>query len=172
MSLGIFHSDAPSLSVPEAELRGGSWGGSCIILAPGQWSHAPFPFTSHARELVLPLNPGLGFRLWMQRLVPRPLVSRSSIWFLLCPNHKLFCSLSFPALCSLPPHFIPRGSRNSCPLSYLGGVAELSETNQSTHKNNSDTIEHRYLKRDFLTTPDFPNPYLPLTHWCASCGYP
>lgn len=104
---GIFHSDAPSLILPEGELS--SWGGSCVILAPRQCGHAPFPFASHSRELVSahppppsPIStPSLGSGSAFSCSCPWPLVSRSGILFLLGPKHKLFL-LSGPPSTLLP----------------------------------------------------------------------
>lgn len=155
---GIFHSDAPSLILPEGELS--SWGGSCVILAPRQCGHAPFPFASHSRELVSAHPPPQALsppRPWVQALpsaarVPGLWFQGLAFCFFWVPSISFFCSLALPALCSPALHSIPRAFRNSCPLSYLGGVAELSETNQPIHKNNGDPMKQSYLKRDFLTT--------------------
>lgn len=136
-------------------------------------SLAMLPFASYARELVSPpptpnptstpsLGAGSAFSCWC----PWPLVSRSSILFLLGPNHKCFV-LSGPPTTLVPtsPHCILGGFRNSCPPSYLGGTAELSETNQSFHKNSGNTIKHGYLKRESLT-PRFSKSRLPLRTVC------
>lgn len=109
-------SGSPPLLFPEGELRLTDHPGT-----PGVCS-CPNP---HPAPPTPPQNTIWGFMFWLQWLVSVVIAMAfqfqgPAFCFFCGPTMNLLWSLALSALCFSPLHSIPRGFRNSCPLSYPG----------------------------------------------------